>query len=335
MAAEARRQISVIIVSYEPGDLLLRCLESVTAEETTGDVIIVDNGSEDRSVAAAQEAFPNVRVVRPRKNLGFAAGANLGASLATEELLLFLNPDVTLSPGCIPAVIRAFDEPSVGVVGPATYVVASGVLEFGATVDYLGFPLGLRKQGKPLYVPGCALATRGAVFRRLGGFDPRFFMFAEDMDYCWRALLAGWDVRASSEAHVVHVGGASSPGGYPSDSGVVTTRRRVYLRERNTLAALLKCYSWPAASTLIPLYIIQAAATAAVLTLLGKPSTAGQVMGGLAWNVKELSTTLRMRKQVQATRRRRDRQLFERMHHGFRKLELITEYGLPRVEEPA
>jgi GT2 family glycosyltransferase len=325
--------VSAIAINYEGGDSLLACLRSLAEQDVSLDVLIVDNGSSDGSAERACAAFPDVRLVRPHENLGFAGAANLGASHAGAPLLLFLNPDVTLTPGCLAALLRALEEPRSGVVGPATDVSASGQREYGATIDPLGYPVPLLGPGAPLYVPGCALATRADVFRELGGFDDRFFMFAEDVDYCWRALLAGWNVAVVPEALALHVGGASAPGGYLAEDGLRTTRFRVALRERNTLAMLLKCHGPAAAAVSALAYPVQALGTAAALALTGNRATAREIVGGLAWNARELRETLARRKAARRGNGLSDRAVAARMHRGLRKLELLRRFGLPRIDD--
>lgn len=325
--------LSAIVVNYEGGELLLACVSSLFEQDTRLEVIVVDNGSTDGSTDVVLGRFPDVRVVRPNANLGFAGGANAGAGWAGGEFLLFLNPDVELRSGCVGALLRELRDPRVGVCGPAVRVLASGSLDYGGTIDPLGHPVGLPEMSAPLYVPGCALATRTSIFQALGGFDDRYFMFVEDVDYCLRVLLAGWDVRVAAGALAAHVGGAAAPGGYPTPSGLHTTRMRVVLRERNMLATIVKCYSPSSLALVLPTYVLQVLLTAAALGLSGKIRTAREVVGTLVWNARQLGTTLSLRREVQARRRVSDRMLRRRMWPRLRKVELLARYGMPAVRE--
>ena len=325
--------VSAIVVNYEGGEFLQRCLISLREQRVPLEIVVVDNGSSDGSVAEAVRRFPEVQVMRPAENLGFAGGANLGARRARGEFLLFLNPDVELVPGCVEALLRELSDPRVAVCGPALRQLASGVVEFGATVDLLGYPVALSVMRAPLFVSGCALATRADVFDALGGFDERFFLFVEDVDYCWRALLRGWDVRVANGAVAVHAGGASTPGGYLTEEGLDTTRMRVALRERNTLAMMLKCWGAPSWALVVPAYVVQGVLTALLLGVLGRFRTAASILGGLAWNVCELPHTLALRRDVQAGRRISDWKVLTRMALTLRKVELLIRYGIPRIQE--
>ena len=325
--------LSAVIVNYEGGDWLLSCLRSLGDQGISIEIIVVDNGSLDGSTAAAAAGFPDIQLVKPGRNLGFAAGANAGARHSRGEFLLFLNPDVELAPRCLRDLLLEFKDPRVAVVGPSIHVMASGDTEYGATTDPFGYPVALIRAAPPVYVPGCALMTRADVFRTVGGFDPRFFMFVEDVDLCWRVLLAGWDVRVVPGALALHAGGAVARGGYVTSQGLSTTRFRVALRERNTLTMLLKCYG-PVSLVLVLLpYLLQALATAAMLSVAGKRRTSADILHGLIWNAREMPRTLALRRQVQARRKIPDRVVVGRMYRGFQKARLALEHGLPSVVE--
>lgn len=325
--------VSAIIVNYEAGILLERCIRSLKHQRFACEIVVVDNGSADGSATSIQTKYPDISILRPGCNLGFAAGANLGAEHAQGAILLFLNPDVVLEPDCISSLLEHFRDPKVGVAGPTLRVAAADSTEHGATIDSLGYPVALSRPSKPFYVSGCALATRAELFASLGGFDRRFFMFMEDVDYCWRVLLAGREVRVAEGTMALHEGGAVAPGGYLTVQGLDTTLFRVALRERNTLAMLLKCYGDDSLVWVIPAYLCQTFATAALLAIFGKTRTSCQVLGGIAWNVRQLRITLALRSQAQARRTEPDRRLRARMHPRLRKVELLLKHGMPRVSE--
>ncbi|HEX2428245.1 MAG TPA: glycosyltransferase family 2 protein [Gaiellaceae bacterium] len=325
--------VSAVIVNYEAGKLLLECISALAGQSTLLETIVVDNGSTDGSTEAAAAGFPDVHVVKPGRNLGFAGGGNAGARVARGELLLFLNPDVRLTPGSVSALAAEFTDPSVGVVGPPLDVAVADAVEYGATLDPIGSPVGLADRGPALYVPGCALMTRARLFHALGGFDERFFMFVEDVDYCWRVLLSGSDVRVARITPAQHEGGAAAPGGYLTAEGVTSTRFRVVLRERNTLAMLLKCYGSPLVWIVVPLYAVQSLATAVVLAAVGRRRTAIDIAGGLWWNLRELPRTVELRRMVQRSRHVNERKILKRMYRGLWKVTLLLRFGIPEVSE--
>jgi N-acetylglucosaminyl-diphospho-decaprenol L-rhamnosyltransferase len=326
--------ISAVIVNYEGGELLLDCVAAL-AEESVLETILVDNGSTDGSAATAAAEYPHLKVLAPGRNLGFAGGANFGARQARGELLLFLNPDIRLRPGSVRALAAYFGDPEVGVVGPPLQVEAAGTVECGATVDVIGSPVALTTPSSPLYVSGCALMTRATLFHEFDGFDDRLFMFVEDVDYCWRALLRGFDVVVPRIEPAWHFGGAATAGGYLTRDGVSSTLFRVALRERNTLAVLLKCYGAPILSIVAPLYVVQSLVTAGALAVCGRSATARAMVAGLRWNIRELPRTLKLRRRVQTSRKVGDTFILRRMHRGIWKLHLLLRFGVPTVVEEA
>ena len=325
--------VAAVIVNYEGGELLLDCIASLQAQ-AVAEIVLVDNGSADGSAAAAAARFPDVKLVQPGRNTGFAGGANLGAREARAALLLFLNPDIRLPPGSVAAMADRFGDPRVGVLGPPLQVETSGTVEYGATVDIIGAHVGLTSPAPPVYVSGCALMTPASLFSELGGFDERFFMFVEDVDYCWRALLSGFEVSVPVIEPAWHFGGAATPGGYISSQGTLSsTLFRVVLRERNTLTMLVKCYGAPLAVAVTPLYIGQSLLTAAALAARGHRATARAMLGGFRWNLRELPRTLELRRRVQASRKVPDTLILRRMFRGVWKLHLLKRFGVPRVAE--
>jgi glycosyltransferase involved in cell wall biosynthesis len=333
MTMSLPKSVSAIIVNYEGGELLVDCVAALDTQTGLLETIIVDNASADGSTAAAAARFPQVKIVRPGRNLGFAGGANVGAVAASGELLLFLNPYFALLPGSIDALATEFSDPLAGAVGPPIAVAASDTTEYGCTLDPIGSPVGLSKPAAPLYVAGCALMTRTRLFHDLGGFDERFFMFVEDADYCWRVLLRGYDVRVTTQTPVRHEGGAVAPGGYLTATGVTSTKFRIVLRERNTLAMLFKCYSFPLLVLIVPLYVGQSIATAVALAAVGERSTARGIVGGLWWNARELRRTLALRREAQRSRQGSEHEIRRRMYRGIWKLTLLSRFGMPTVRE--
>ncbi|TQM82787.1 GT2 family glycosyltransferase [Saccharothrix saharensis] len=243
--------VSVVVVNYRGADDTITCLRALfgdldyPAEKLQ--VIVVDNASGDGGADRIRAASPNAEVVESPANLGFAGGCNLGVRSARGSVVAFLNNDARPHPGWLReavAVLRA--EPSVG-------AVASKVLDWdGREIDFVDagltwFGMGYKRHaGQPddgshdvprdvLFGTGSALVVRTGVFRELGGFDERFFMFYEDVDLGWRMNLRGWRVRYAPTSLTYHKHHASM--------STVDSSRELYLLERNALAALYKNFS--------------------------------------------------------------------------------------------
>lgn len=297
------RSVCAIVIAYRAGVDLIRCLDSICAQSRACDIVVVNNDPSDNSLDAAKVKFPTALFCQPEHNLGYAGGANLGASRSRAEILVFMNPDVRLSPGCIGALADNLN-PEVGVAGPVMEIGKTGGREYGSTLNRLGMPFGLAApQRKPLYVSGAVLATPRRVFERIGGFDERYFMFMEDAEYCWRVLLTGLDVVCVETAEAWHAGGAVAAGGYPMEGRpYATSELRLTHRERNTLAMFMVCAPWTWLPIIVPALLARTLGLALATLVLGHGRTALRLLQGIAWNIADLSTTLQRRRVLPRSR---------------------------------
>lgn len=230
--------VSLVVVSYQTRDLIVKALTGLRATGTTVpyEVIVVDNASVDGSADAIAEALPDVRVVRLAHNVGFGRAVNVGAQLAVGDYVLLMNPD-TEPVGDVVGEFVAFAR-----ANPAHRVYTGRTLHSDGTDDgrsvfglpslwgYFCFATGLSTllrrsrlfnpeelpgldRTRPAPVPaasGCLLLVDRALFAALGGLAPDYFMYSEDIDLCHRAAGLGASPVLVPQAQVLHVGGASS-----------------------------------------------------------------------------------------------------------------------------
>jgi hypothetical protein len=222
---------SVLILTYNTRELVLRCLESFCAEVLRDgwQVIVVDNGSTDGTAPAIAERFPDVEVVRSEENLGYAAGNNRGLQRAIGHCVILLNSDVIASPSALRALCRYLEaHPRVGAVSAGLRAADGRPQAFAYGGDPT--PVYLLRRGlhrllgkgplhswdvsEPIevdWVSGACLAVRHAVIEQVGFLDERFFLYFEDNDWCLRMRQAGWRVVYDPSVTVTHLGGASEP----------------------------------------------------------------------------------------------------------------------------
>lgn len=231
--------ISVLIINYNTREMTLDCLRSVISETKPGlvEVIVVDNASTDGSAAAIAAAFPEIALYELETNIGFGRANNVAAKLARGRYLLLLNPDtVVLDRGIEKLLAFAERVPEAGIWGGQTlfgdgrlnptscwghmtlWSLFSGAVGlsslFSATrlFNPEGYGGWKRDSEREVgIVTGCFFLIERAFWDRLGGFDPRFFMYAEEADLCWRAAELGARPRITPEARIVHYGGGSEP----------------------------------------------------------------------------------------------------------------------------
>ncbi len=218
--------VDVVVISYNSAPHLGRALASIPAGAT---VTVVDNASSDDSADIARQA--GARVVVNPVNVGFGAAANQAVALGHHELVLLLNPDAVLRPDTLQVLVRALaDDPGLAVVSPRVvrpdgsdervrwpFPSARGAWLEAFGLHRLGWPGRSGPNGsvggpEPGFVIGACFLVRRALFEQLGGFDRRFWLYAEESDLCRRLDQAGWRVAVVEGAEVTHVGGASSVG---------------------------------------------------------------------------------------------------------------------------
>jgi GT2 family glycosyltransferase len=241
MIRSARVRATVVIVNWNAGPALARCLDSLACD----DVVVVDNASSDGSAAAVAER-PGVRLVEAGANLGFAAGANLGASVAGGDPLVFVNPDAELRPGALLALTDALVvRPDVAVAGGGLES-EDGRWQPGAArfaplahllLDTTPGRLTARRRRAPYlvdWVYGTFMAVRRAAFTRLGGFDADYFLYGEDMDLCHRARALGLRTLHVPSAIAVHGDNLSARRrfGDGREAAVLAGEMRFYARRR-------------------------------------------------------------------------------------------------------
>lgn len=229
----AAARVDAVVVNFNAGEHLLRCVESLR-DEGIDQLIVTDSASTDGSLEGLERADSEVVVVRG-PNHGFGAGTNRGAaSGAAREFLFLVNPDVVVTAGALTALVNTLDaDGGVGIVGPMIRTPDGrrypSARRFPSLRDALGHAfLGVLWPQNPFtrryrmldwdenrasdvdWLSGSCLLVRRAAWDALGGFDESYFMYAEDVDLCWRAWQAGWQVRYEPAAVVVHAQGVST-----------------------------------------------------------------------------------------------------------------------------
>jgi N-acetylglucosaminyl-diphospho-decaprenol L-rhamnosyltransferase len=228
---------AAVVVNYEAGPLLLEVVQSLLADTSTGTapaLVVVDNASTDGSLAALRAAWPDVTVIETGANLGYAAAANLGIAATDAPIVAVCNPDIRVEAGTGAALVgRLEGETDLGAVGPtvlepdgtrypsarrnASALVAAGHGAFGRawptnpfTRRYRELDVDPRAAREVDWVSGAAIWLRRDALEAVGGWDPRYFMYVEDVDLCWRLRSSGWRVAYEPAGIVVHVQGVST-----------------------------------------------------------------------------------------------------------------------------
>jgi hypothetical protein len=228
--------LSIIIVNWNVRDMLADCLRSIEAYHGTlkVEIIVVDSASSDGSAAMVERDFPSVILLAQTENVGFVGGNNLGLAAANGRHVLLLNPDTLVHPHALARLVEYLDEhPSVGIVGPHTLntdgtyqstrrrfpTLWTGMIEstwlqgmLPESVLNSFYVADMPPDGiYPVdWMQGSALLARREVYQQIGGLDPAYIMFSEELDWCKRAKGAGWEIVYVGDAVITHHGGKST-----------------------------------------------------------------------------------------------------------------------------
>lgn len=250
---QINKPIAVIILNWNGEALLREFLPKVLAatDSNIADVIVVDNGSSDNSVALLEQEFPHLQLIKFSENYGFAEGYNKAIKSTQYKYTILLNSDVaTASDWIAPLYDYMEQHPEVGACQPKLlsykepemfeYAGASG-----GFIDKNGYPYcrgrifaTIEKDNHQyddvisvFWATGAALMVRSDLYLEVGGLDKDFFAHMEEIDLCWRILLAGFDIKVIPQSVAYHLGGGSLPASNP---------RKTYLNFRNNLLLLHK-----------------------------------------------------------------------------------------------
>jgi GT2 family glycosyltransferase len=291
--------VSAVIVSYGGREEVLRCVRSVRDTAPGTQVVVVENGALAPELRAAAAADDDLELVVPGENLGFGGGCNLGARRATNDVLVFLNPDTVVLPGALAALADALADDGVGIATarvrlldePELLNTGGNVLHLTGLAWVAGYrrPVETAAAERDVAFPsGAAMAMRRDVFEELGGFREELFMYHEDVDLGWRVWLTGRRVVMTPAADVLH------------EYAFGRNPQKRYLLERNRLSFLL-C-NLPGRILLLLAPVLLAGELA--LTLLAwREGWLREKARGWLWCARNAPALARRRRETQALRR--------------------------------
>ncbi len=311
--------VSVIVPNYSSDDgvMLMEAVTSIflTQRDLSVELIVVDNASPDRSVSTLLTAYPNVRVIRNDRNLGFAMANNQGLEVARGRYLLMLNSDAKLLDGALCSMVEYLDTHSdTAIVGAKLLLmddprrldsVPTNLLRFGYVynVGWRSIDDERWHDAKAVFtVKGACALVRTDLLRRHGFLVDDYFAYFEETELCWRMWILGERVVWLPQAVVLH------------GLGKTTTRFPSafldYHSFKNRLAANLTLFEWHSLLVAIPMQIALMGAATVFYLLRGRRTNAFAVVRAFAWNVARLPKTIADRRRIGRIRVRSDRELF-------------------------
>jgi len=210
-------KIFIIILNFNGQDVLAQCLSSVYQSDYLNfEVVVVDNNSSDGSLEQAMKSFSRVHFIKNSENFGFSKGNNVGIRWALEKFadyVLVLNNDAVIDKAALSELVRAMQKnESAGIASPVIFSANNSSVWFaGGNVDWhkmRAYHVYKIKSDAPYsseYISGCAMFIKKDVFKKIGIFDERFFLYYEDADFSMRTKKADFDLIIVPSAHIKHL----------------------------------------------------------------------------------------------------------------------------------
>jgi len=332
--------VSVIVTNYNGKKYLDACLNSLLKQTYPNiEIIFSDDASSDGSVDFVRDHFPQIKLVANDRNSGLSITSNNGVQVTQGEYLFFLNNDTIAFPDLVTNLVAAIERDTNAAVAypvPLPYDSSQDVewnksrkQAFAACgVDIYGYPCRALHKEKIFY-PDAGIFIKREVFDQVGGFDPDFFLYGEDIDICWRIHLLRYKIVYVEEARFRH----DSTCIQMENNKVVTNLRRRYLVERQVINMMLKYYRAKTLMLLFPKFLVLFTGEALffLLVKLNHNMFSRVYLRALWWNIKNWSKTRKKRSIIQKIRKVDDLDIMKRMYYGYAKLETVRRLGIPVI----
>ncbi len=334
--------VAVLILNFNGEKYIRQCLKSVCASDYPNfRVLVVDNHSSDNSLRIIEDYFPDVEILRMNSNVGFAKAYNYVIRRVEEEFFVLLNNDVEVNKSGMRELVK-YAEPSDVAATPSKMLYLDDeriVNSAGGCCDIYGVGWS-RGNGKPddgrfdrvqevFYGVGGATLIKKSAWEDVGPFDGRYFMYAEDLDWCWRAIMRGYKILYVPTSIVYHKWHGSSE-----------SLPIVYFMERNWMCNLIKNYSLKSLLKIAPRYFGIKFFKSMWLLLRGNGEEKLAFLKAMIWNITNLKGSLRRRSEVQKRRTIPDSEVQEHMFkssyelllwRGIVKHPILKRYGKGRL----
>jgi GT2 family glycosyltransferase len=335
---KAEPLVSIIVTNYNGEKYLSKCFSSLQSQSYPNiELILADDCSTDGSVEFVKTHFPKVKITRNSRNSGLSAASNNGAKLAGGSYLLFYNNDTIAFRDFVERMVEAAErDPCVGVCCACQLpyreeedaTVSEERKDMGGGSDIYGY-ICLARDAGHIFYPDAAIFIRKDLFEQIGGFDPDFFLYGEDMDICWRVHLMGYKIIPVKEAKFRHDSLCTVNEG----GRFQTTYKRRYLVERQVINKLFKYYELKTLFRIVPTFVLFYFSEALFFLIfkLNSKMFFGVYIKAVLWNLCRIPAIVKNRRYIQRIRKTDDRYIMELMYPKYRKLEVALKRGVPKI----
>lgn len=213
----AKQRITIVTVLHNSAAVIAECLKSIPKGVI---VYVVDNASSDNGIEIAKSARPDATIIKSEKNLGFGRGNNLGLEKVKTEYALVLNPDTLMQADTLDNLLKVADRyDDAAIISPTIYSTNGSVQKTYKNSIFAkdnSFNNYISAEGDACaeWLTGAAMLLKMDIFRKIGFFDPKIFLFFEDDDICLNARKSGYSLITTPESKLIHLCGRSSPATY-------------------------------------------------------------------------------------------------------------------------
>jgi GT2 family glycosyltransferase len=325
-------EVTIVVLNYNGKKHIHDCLNSIFGMNYPHfKVVVVDNASNDGSLFAVKQKFPKAKIVEHNINHGFAKAYNMVLEEIESDFIVLLNNDVKVEPEWLNELMPYISgDDEVSAVTPKMLFMqnTSAINAAGGKCDIYGSgwnrgngekDIGqYEKVEEVFYANGGAIVIRKKAWKDVGSFDEQYFLYGEDLDWCWRARLKGYRIIYVPHSRIHHEWRASNGPMIP-------------FLERNWLTTTIKNYDSGTLLKLAPKLVALKAAVGTWLLLNGRSLNEKlAVLDGFLWNLKDFRETWKKRLLIQASRKIDDREIQKLMYKGSLELSL----GLGRIRHP-
>jgi len=303
--------VAIVILNWNGKEHLETFLASViNTQYTNAKVYVIDNGSDDGSIAFMDSKFPSVSIIALEKNLGFPGGYNAGLKDIEADYFVLLNNDVEVKPDWIDSCVELLEsdhtiaacQPKILAYSEKEYFEYAGAA--GGYIDWLGYPFckgrlfenreldkgQYDKVSEIFWASGAALFIRAELYHRFEGLEESFFAHMEEIDLCWRLKNAGYKIYYNPASIVYHLGGGSIPYG---------STRKTFLNFRNNLIMLYKNLTLSEILYIMPIRFLLDSAAAFHALLKGQFQTSATIVKAQFSFLLSLADYIRLRRKSQ------------------------------------